>query len=379
MSKLGNSSAASLAARFMTRSLALAVISFYLAGCTQLGPGLVRAGRNDYNIILQQTEDEELILNLVRVRYGDRPLFLDVNNVSTSFTWTQGTSAQGKLFESGGKDLEVNNVGIGGNLQYTERPTITYTPLGGKDFVKSVLTPADLDTLVMLSNAGWSIDRLLRIMANRLNGLPNAPRASGPTPDDAPVYQEFRRATKLMRKLQVKGVLRLGYQQIKGVKIPVLIIDRTALDWDDTRKLKKLLGLATERNTFMLDIRGNLPRADSIGIELRSLLSAFFFVSHGVNIPTRDAESGRAMITRDKDGQSFDWSLVVGDLVSIRSSADKPDNARIAVKYRGSWFYIDDSDLNTKYTLVLVEQLAALLGGKVEKAGPVLTLPVSGP
>jgi len=379
MSELGNFGRASLVTRFMARSLALASMALCLVGCAQLGPGLVKAGRNDYNIVLQQTEDEELILNLVRVRYGDRPLFLNVNSVSTSFNWTQGTSAQAELFENGGKDLEVNNVGIGGNLQYTERPTITYTPLGGKDFVKSVLTPADLDTLVMLSNAGWSIDRLLRIMANRLNGLPNAPRASGPTPSDVPTYQEFQRATKLMRGLQIKGVLRLGYQQIKGVKTPVFNIAPAAVDWEDTRTLKKLLGLATEKNTFLIDTRGNVPRADSIGIELRSLLSTFFFVSHGVNIPTRDAQLGRAMITRDKDGQPFDWSLVVGDLVTVRSESEEPDNARMAVKYRGSWFYVDDSDLNTKYTLLLVEQLAALLGGKVEKAGPVLTLPVSGP
>jgi hypothetical protein len=182
-----------------------------------------------------------------------------------------------------------------------------------------------------------------------------------------------------MRKLQVKGVLRLGYQKTKGVDIPVLTIDRAALDWEDTRMLKKLLGLAAEKNTFAIDTCGNLPRADIIGIELRSLLSTFFFVSHGINIPTRDAQLGRAMMTRDTDGQSFDWSLVVGDLVNIRSNTEKPPNARIAVKYRGSWFYIDDSDLDTKYTLLLVEQLAALLGGKVEKAGPVLTLPVSGP
>jgi hypothetical protein len=182
-----------------------------------------------------------------------------------------------------------------------------------------------------------------------------------------------------MRRLQIKGMLRLGYQQIKGVNTPVMAIAPAAGDWKDTRALKKLLGLATEKNTFLVDTRGNLPRADSIGIELRSLLSTFFFVSHGVNIPPRDAQLGRAMMTRDKDGQPFDWSLVVGDLVTVRSNSEKPDNACIAVKYRGSWFYVDDSDLNTKYTLLLVEQLAALLGGKVEKAGPVLTLPVSGP
>ncbi len=172
MSAIGNFNTASLDARFIGRFLALAGIVYCLVGCTQLGPGLVKAGRNDYNIVLQQTEDEELILNLVRVRYGDRPLFLDVNSVSTSFNWTQGTSAQGELFENGGKDLEVSNMSIGGSLQYTERPTITYTPRGGSDFVKSVLTPADIDTLIILSNSGWSIDRLLSKRPGRCSHFP---------------------------------------------------------------------------------------------------------------------------------------------------------------------------------------------------------------
>ena len=88
---------------------------------------------------------------------------------------------------------------------------------------------------------------------------------------------------------------------------------------------------------------------------------------------------GRAMTTKDESGNPFDWSLVVGDLVSVRSQINKPDNAQVAIKYRGSWFYIDDSDLNTKYSFLLLDQLAALLGGKVEKAGPLLTLPVSAP
>ena len=55
------------------------------------------------------------------------------------------------------------------------------------------------------------------------------------------------------------------------------------------------------------------------------------------------------------------------------------DTARVAIQNRGSWFYIDDLDANTSYTLLLLEQLAALLGGKVEKAGPLLTLPLSAP
>jgi hypothetical protein len=365
--------------KILSKSAMLLGILLLLTSCAQLGPDLVKAGRNDYNIVLQQTEDEETILNLVRVRYGDRPLFFDVSNVSTSFTWSQNAAATGTLFEYGGTELARNNLSVRGDLQYTERPTITYTPLGGKDFVKSVLTPADLDTLILLSNSGWSIERLLRLMANHMNGLPNAPRASGPTPSDQPIYRKFNQAAKLMRQLQKKGMLRLGYQKIEDKDIPVMVIDKEARVFEETRKLKTLLGLAIEKDTFIVDTRGDRPRSESVGIDLRSLLGTFFFASHGVEVPADDLEMGRAMTTKDKSGKPFDWSLVVGDLVSIRSQTKKPDNAQVAIKYRGSWFYIDDSDLNTKYSFLLLDQLAALLGGKVEKAGPLLTLPVSAP
>jgi len=354
-------------------------LTLILASCVQMGPDLVKAGRNDYNIVLQQTEDEEVILNLVRVRYGDRPLILDVSSVSTSFTWAQGTAAKATVFEAGGSEFQTSNVGIGGNLEYTERPTVTYTPLGGKDFVKSVLTPADLDTLVLLSNSGWSIERLLRLMANRMNGLPNAPRASGPTPGDAPVYKKFGEAAKLMRQLQKNNMLRLGYQRVQGEDTPVMTIAREAVDLKETRELKNILGLATEKNIFILDAQGNRARSEAVGIELRSLLGTFFFASHGVDVPARDLSLGRAMETMDENDRPFDWSLVVGDLFRIHSQAAKPDNAQVAIKYRGSWFYIDDSDLNTKYSFLLLEQLSALLGGKIERTGPLLTLPVSGP
>ena len=314
-----------------------------------------------------------------RVRYGDRPLFFDVNSVSTSFTWSQNAAASGTLFEHGGTELARNNLSVRGDLQYTERPTITYTPRGGKDFVKSVLTPADLDTLILLSNSGWSIERLLRLMANRMNGLPNSPRASGPTPSDPPIYKKFSQAAKLMRQLQKRGMLHFGYQKIENKDTPVMVIDKEARFFEESRKLKDLLGLAIERDTFIIDTRGDRPRSESVGIDLRSLLGTFFFASHGVVVPAHDLEMGRAMTTKDKYGKPFDWPLVVGDLVSIRSQSKMPDNAQVAIKYRGSWFYINDSDLNTKYSFLLLDQLAALLGGKVEKAGPLLTLPVSVP
>ena len=64
-------------------------LAILLTGCAQHGPDLVKAGRNDYNKVLVQTDEEEQLLNLVRLRYADNPMMLDVSSVSTSFTWTQ--------------------------------------------------------------------------------------------------------------------------------------------------------------------------------------------------------------------------------------------------------------------------------------------------
>ena len=74
--------------------LLLVAVLLAVSGCAQLGPHLVKAGRNEYNKVLAQTDDEETLLNLVRMRYADNPAMLNVSSVSTSFTWNQGVNAE---------------------------------------------------------------------------------------------------------------------------------------------------------------------------------------------------------------------------------------------------------------------------------------------
>jgi hypothetical protein len=357
------------------RVFLLAATYLAISGCTQLGPGLVKAGRNEYNIAIQQTESEETLLNIVRLRYGDRPLYMDVGSVSTQFRWSQGVSATAAARRLPGAD----EAGIGGNLEYSERPTLTYTPIGGADFVRGVLTPVDMDTFVLLANAGWSIERLLRLAVDRMNDVDNAPNASGPTPRTPAGHEDFRRAARLMRHLQKRGALEIGYRRWEKEVIPTLYIEREALDWEQTEELYDILGFAKGRNVFTLHTRANRPYPDALGIDLRSLMEMAFFLSHGVAVPEPDQAMGRVTITRDATGEPFDWSLVIGGLLHIRSQQERPTNAQTTVRYRGSWFFIDDSDMDSKYTLLLMEQLSSLLGGKVEKTGPVLTLPLGGP
>ncbi len=361
-----------------SRACALLLVASVVAasGCAQIGPDLVKAGRNEYNKVLAQTEDEQTLLNLVRMRYADIPMLLNVSSVSTSFTWNQSLQAEAEK-KQGGNDDDL--VGARGNLDYTERPTITYTPVGGADLVKNVLTPMELDSLLLLSRSGWSIERLLRVMANRMNGTDNAREASGPTPFEVPEFADFLGAAKLLRQMQRRGLITFGYRKVGEEQVPAMRLEPEALGSDEALALYTLLGLEPNRRLFTITTEGRRRSAQSLGIELRSLIGILFFLSHAVDVPDRDLAAGRVTITRDENGQVFDWNDFLSDTLDIRSQNKEPGNAAIAVRYRNSWFYVDDSDINSKYTFMLLRTLIALQAGKIEKAGPLLTLPVSGP
>jgi hypothetical protein len=65
----------------------------WLIGCHQAGPDSVETSRSNYNIAIQQTSSEQLLLNLARLRYRDTPFFMEVASVSTSFDFDASASA----------------------------------------------------------------------------------------------------------------------------------------------------------------------------------------------------------------------------------------------------------------------------------------------
>ena len=54
------------------------------------------------------------------------------------------------------------------------------------------------------------------------------------------------------------------------------------------------------------------------------------------------------------------------------------DKSAGAVRCRGYWFYIDNTDLHSKSMFALLRQLFFLQAGQLKGAAPVLTLPVGG-
>lgn len=354
------------------RHLALAAALALVAACATTGPRSLRSGRGSYNTAIQQTNSEQLLLNLVRLRYRDAPLFLEVTSISSSLSVEVGASVGGAISPGQG-----GTVSPAGAVNYTERPTITYAPLQGSRFGTLFLTPVELGHLRLLYHSGWAIDRIFKVFVQRLGPLPNAPRASGPTPDAAPVFEDFFAAAALLRSLWSDGLLDLRQTQAAFGGALVLKIEETPAAAARIEQLSRLLGLPAPRATIVLTDAPGSPESGVVQLVPRSLLAGLYYVSQGVDVPPEDYTVGRVPTTRDAAGAAFDWKRVTGQLMHIHHTAREPADAYVSVPYRGRWFYIADNDLDSKSTFSFLSQVLEMQSGELKGTGPILTLPVA--
>lgn len=399
---------------------------FAFSGCV-LGPTALTESRWRYNEAIRKTSNEQLLLNLVRLRYRDVPFVLDVGSISAQFQFEQSADIAGRLNENVGPNpINPDSLDLGGGVSFSDRPTVIFSPVQGQTFVRQLMTPINLDTLLLLQRSGWRLDRIMQLCVQSINGVDNATRASGPTPPDVPPYKDFQRVCELIQTLQNRRQVAFGYvsedsdlsdpipaSSIQGADLVLaakegyalrkvesgegfvlrgqknhieLRIAQTAMDSVEVRELLDLLSLAPDRNRFevifigtdVVDREPNPPGFQRIFIATRALLGTMFYVSQGIGIPASHEEDGLVTLTRTSDGQPFDWSEITGDLLKIHSQRLPPQNASVAVKYRNYWFYVDDSDLNSKSTFTFLAQLGSLQAGVEAGPGPVLTIPVGG-
>lgn len=401
--------------------LALVGCAVLLAGCNTLGPRAVRRAPFEYNEALVQARNQQLLLNLVRLRYRDTPYFLQPTSLSTQYELQGGANA-GILVVEGGDGQGSAGAGI----TVTERPTVTWTPLQGEEFVKELLSAIPLETVMLLPQAGWSIDRVFRLTIQTLNGLPNAPSASGPTPIYPPFYEGFQDVACALRRLQVGGRLELVAREAvprpprpdgeETAAEPVLeyVLRLPPEDADPVRKTRPLpeglchrpspapgdsdadVHLVSERlatawaapeGVRELTLRSAYETAEGeLAVVTRSFLGALYYLSQGVEVPPGHLERGLVtptLVSGDPGAaEAEDWARNLTEgLFRVRaatSRSDVPADPFVSVRYQGAWFYIPNDDLETKSTFGLLVQLLSLQAGAPKGLMPALTLSLGG-
>ncbi len=362
-----------LISEFIKISICLAIL-LTISGCQILGPKALRTGRPNYDFALQETNNQSMLLNIIRLRYNDSPSFLEVTNIYSA------PVIQGSVNFDASDIAKTDIYGGSTGFIYSETPVIMYSPLTGNKFAKHILTPISLNTIALLINGGWSQDLVFRICIQSINGISNAENAAGPTPERAPTYEVFKRVSKTLDRLEKDKHLTISYSDTaRNEKLSEIniYIDESVRNRPDVQQLFEDLRLNPFAPFYTLKNSSNYEGNSTIAIITRPLMGIMFFISQGVQVPEQDIYKKVVTVTKNSGGDFFKWENVINDIMNIKSSVDKPNEAYIAVRYRNYWFYISDNDVYSKQTLFLLHTLFTLQAGELPlRQEPLLTLPV---
>jgi hypothetical protein len=382
-----------------------------------------------YNETVKQITEEQVLLNLLRVRYNDITLRLDVSSIAAQYE-LQGSAEARPFFgtpnPAGSTFRTFPMILPDFMLESANRPTFSLTPLDDADSIRGLYTPSSLDGIIFLAETSYPVSTVYRLFVEYLNRLPNADTASGPPRDLVPEFREFQRAVQLLQTLQDRKDIRFvreeklselsGPLPESGITPAALVeaaksgfeyrpradgswvlirrdrrlelkINPPALASPEVLELTGLLHLQPGLLSYQITVGG--PRdpfpltpepeeGTTINIVPRSVAQAIYYISRGVLIPPEHLECGIVATAVEPDGTVFDWQQVMGGLFTVHYAKQhrRPECAYVAVKYRGYWFYIDDRDTASKITFSLVSTMARVNLIGVRKGGPALTLPV---
>ena len=341
-------------------ALALLALSLLLAGCSGIGPGTVSRDRFDYSQSVADSWKRQALLNIVKLRYIDPPVYMDVGQIVAGYSLETDVNLGGG-FVSGGAD----SLALGAAGRFTDRPTITYTPLTGNRFVRSTMMPLPPESVFFLIQSGWPADGVLFSAVASLNGLKNNdPSLSGV----APASPEFLRVLELLRKIQLSGAVALRIEQDPQKQQTTLLTFRrkgiTPETLEAIAELRGLLQLSPEAQEFRL-VFGATPANDQeVAVVTRSPLHIMAMMAAYVEVPPEHIADGRATP-----------GLTPAAPLRISCAKKQPADAFVAVPYRNRWFWIDDRDLKTKRAFGLLVMLFSLGESGQKESLPLITIP----
>jgi hypothetical protein len=168
-------------------------------GC--LGPAAIRGTRLHYNQAYERTADQELLLNIVRMRYADSPVFIDLPAITSQFE----ASSNGV----GGASNVTRELGyLSGNFLMRDAPTLSYAPRSGREYAKTLITPLKAEALINTSPGGNTRNFFLGAV-DSINGIRNAPLATSPHGCVLEDNQSYRFVVESIMTLQARGAIEL--------------------------------------------------------------------------------------------------------------------------------------------------------------------------
>ncbi len=351
----------------LVRSAAL-VVAMAMSGCAWLGPDIVRSGRPAYNDAILATSDEQLLQNIVRTRFIDSIGFLAVSSVTANVS----VSATGGVELGFGttSNYAGNLVPFTGTVRTEQNPTISYTPVAGDHLLRQLAAEVPIEMAILIVNSAHAHGLAWLTIVRRVNNLRNP---DFPEPPSNVVDPRFEEVAMLAGALQRRGVL--YWVRLAGAQSGHAVVLHTYSPTSsrEVARLLDLLGIKhpeREGDDIVIPVQLSVgtPTPGAIAIETRSLLDLMRLAAASIDLPpgTRGAAH-------------FPAPGPAGRGIHIRTSTTAPSEPRVAVQYRGRWYYIDDDDDASKQWFMMLQALVtAQLPGGSSGTAPVLTIPVTG-
>ena len=346
------------------RRIGLAVL-LLAAGCRSIGPGTVARDRFDYSTAISDSWKRQILLNIVKVRYADPPIFVDVGQVVSGYTLEYGATAGGTLTSG------ADTVTLGGSARYTDRPTITYVPLTGHKFQRALMAPLLPASVFSAIQAGWPAEGVLFASVEAINGLRN--ERMGPAGVTA-ADEGFLRVVEIFGRLQRSGAVALRVKA-EGDGDGMIITFRTEDIPPETAaesaELRQLLRLDPLAKDLRLSYGQIAEDNREVAVLTRSVMQMMNVLASHAEIPEGDVTEGRANPGWESAGPGVESR----SKFRLRCSKEKPKDAFVSVPYRDHWFWIDDRDMASKRHFAFVMFLFTLADTADRGGEPVLTIP----
>ena len=358
--------------------VAAAAAILWLSGCGRflgpratLGPGSIVRGRELYNQVISDTNNQQTLELIVRARYGEPSGLLSVASVTANVRTTALANSQFGVGPSA--NFQGNLVPLSLGLSYEENPTVAYTPVQGERYAKNILSPIGLDMLVLLLSMEHAPHELLSILVRQVNGLQNP--MYGPPQIGAP----FHDSVVLLARLENAGQATWTSTSTKdGAAFALVIHDYAPANRNVVRELLQRWGLpaslAGGNGNIVLPVNlavGQVTRPE-LNVQTRSVHDLVEIAASSVEVPAEHAALGIA-------DPGLAGPSPFRDDLRIQSSPSFPSTpVLVAVRHRGYWFYIPADDGPSKLTFRLLQTLIGMrLVEGTPQTTPTLTIPVT--
>lgn len=430
-------------------TLVLLLIVLTSAGCSlMMPPQKIPMDRRNYIDAISTSWKEQLLSNLIRLRYRDTLTFLEMTSVNTSYSLDVSLSAgYSTIWRPLVNTTGWRNAGvIGGSVDYADRPNVSYIPIRGEALAKTLVSPISLSNILSGLQTGSNAGYIFSCCVDSINHLRNR-SPSGNFSGDPGFFELYQ----LVDNLLLNGVLRIATDKVstettkeertdekrdatdqrkqdspgkgksKRVKectnrlgnegknkeamettkkvvsttahksdrsIASIFVDK--IHAEDNHKLKhdlnvfiKLLELNPNLSEYKVyhskqQAMGCEANGDIIVMQPRSILNVLMTLSQFIAVPEKDINENRAQKSDlfEKKEPLFYGPSEKKYMFEIKHNDERPRDAFVAMKYRADWFYIPDTDLDSKDIFSVTASILSMSEPGTSVGTPLLTIPL---